>query len=93
MHQSSKPTSVPRWLRNEKKGSLMDLTFHNITLPSEPGQAFDLGVHGGKIVEMKAAGTLEQGDKALHLNGRIVLPGFVRRISISTNHAFLTGVR
>ncbi len=77
MHQSSKPTSVPRWLRNEKKGSLMDLTFHNITLPSEPGQAFDLGVHGGKIVEMRAAGTLEQGDKALHLNGRIVLPGFV----------------
>ena len=55
----------------------MDLTLHNISLPSRLGQTFDLGVHGQKIVEMKAAGGLEKGDRALELEGRIVLPGFV----------------
>jgi len=55
----------------------MDLTLHNVTLPSDENTKFDLGVHGGKIVEMKAAGTLAEGERALHLDGRIVLPGFV----------------
>jgi cytosine deaminase len=55
----------------------MDLTLHNVSLPSDPGRAFDIGVHAGKIVEMRPANTLEAGDRALHLDGRIVLPGFV----------------
>jgi len=55
----------------------MDLTFHNVTLPSAPGEALDIGVHGGKIVQITGAGQLEKGDRALELEGRIVLPGFV----------------
>ena len=55
----------------------MDLSFHNVTLPSAPDEALDIGVHGQKIVEIKPAGTLDPGVRALHLDGRIVLPGFV----------------
>jgi cytosine deaminase len=55
----------------------MDLTFHNVTLPAKPEEAMDIGVHGGKIVEITGADRLERGDRALDLDGRIVLPGFV----------------
>ncbi len=55
----------------------MDLTLHNVTLPGQPGEALDIGAHGGKIVEITGAGRLERGDRALDLDGRIVLPGFV----------------
>ncbi len=55
----------------------MDLTLHNVTLPSASGEAMDIGVHGGKIVDITGANRLERGDRALDLDGRIVLPGFV----------------
>jgi len=55
----------------------MDLTFHNVTLPAKPEEAMDIGVYGGKIVEITGADRLERGDRALDLDGRIVLPGFV----------------
>ena len=55
----------------------MELTLHNVMLPADPANALDVGTYGGKIVEMKPAGALEEGDRALHLDGRIVLPGFV----------------
>ncbi len=55
----------------------MDLSLHNVTLPHAPEHTMDIGVHAGKIVEMTAANTLAPGDQALHLDGRIVLPGFV----------------
>ncbi|PWR04604.1 amidohydrolase [Meridianimarinicoccus roseus] len=55
----------------------MDLTLHNVTRPADAGQAFDIGIHGGKIVTMTDAGGLEPGERALHLDGRLVLPGFV----------------
>lgn len=55
----------------------MDLTLHKVTLPAEPDRAIDIGVHDGKIVELRPADSLEAGNTALHLDGRIVLPGFV----------------
>ncbi|NNK77600.1 MAG: amidohydrolase family protein [Litoreibacter sp.] len=55
----------------------MDLTLHNVSLPAEPDHKLDIGVHGGKIVEMRPVGTLEAGDRSLELDGRLVLPGFV----------------
>lgn len=55
----------------------MDLTLHNVTLPTAPARALDIGVHDGTIVELREAGTLDDGDRALHLGGRLVLPGFV----------------
>ncbi|MFK7765059.1 MAG: amidohydrolase family protein [Roseobacter sp.] len=55
----------------------MDLTLHNVTLPHAPDAAMDIGVHAGKVVEITGADHLDPGDRALHLDGRIVLPGFV----------------
>jgi len=55
----------------------MDLTLHNVTLPARPGEAMDIGVHGAKIVEITGANHLGRGERALDLDGRIVLPGFV----------------
>jgi cytosine deaminase len=55
----------------------MDLTLHNVTLPDASERPLDIGAHKGRIVEIRPAGTLEAGDRALHLDGRIVLPGFV----------------
>lgn len=55
----------------------MHLTLHNVTLPARPGEALDIGVHGGKIVEITGAGHLGRGERALDLDGRIVLPGFI----------------
>lgn len=55
----------------------MDLTLHDVTLPAKPGEAMDIGVHGGRIVEITGANRLERGDRALDLEARIVLPGFV----------------
>lgn len=55
----------------------MDLTLHDVTLPDRPDATFDIGVHDGRIVEVVPATTLAPGDRALHLDGRIALPGFV----------------
>lgn len=55
----------------------MDLTIHNVTLPSAPGEALDIGVHGGKIVQITGDGQLEKGERSLEMEGRILLPGFV----------------
>ena len=55
----------------------MDLTLHNVSLPASHGEAMDIGVHNGKIVELTGAGQIDPGDQALHLEGRMVLPGFV----------------
>jgi cytosine deaminase len=55
----------------------MDLTLHNVVMPGAPETALDVGVHEGKIVDIRGNGGLDRGDRALDLGGRIVLPGFV----------------
>ncbi|MEM6848063.1 MAG: amidohydrolase family protein [Pseudomonadota bacterium] len=53
----------------------MDLTLHAARLVGLPDETVDIGVSGGKIVEI--AKTLAPGDRAEELDGRLVLPGFV----------------
>ncbi len=53
----------------------MDLTLRNVKLAADPTQTVDIGVDGGKIVELKAG--LTGGDRDTDAGGRLVLPGFV----------------
>ncbi|MFK7941965.1 MAG: amidohydrolase family protein [Paracoccaceae bacterium] len=52
----------------------MDLTFHKVRLASNPGEVVDIGVDGGKIAAIQP--DLPRGNRALDLDGRIVVPGF-----------------
>ncbi|MEM1300061.1 MAG: amidohydrolase family protein [Pseudomonadota bacterium] len=52
----------------------MDLTLHKVRLASGADEIVDIGVNDGKIVEIRPE--LGEGDRALHLDGRLVLPGF-----------------
>ncbi|MGD1924542.1 MAG: amidohydrolase family protein [Paracoccaceae bacterium] len=52
----------------------MELTLHEVRLTTDPAEIVDIGVSGGKIVEIRPG--LPGGDQALHLDGRLVLPGF-----------------
>jgi cytosine deaminase len=52
----------------------MDLTLHAVRLTDNPEEVIDIGIDGGRIVDMRPG--LAKGDSALHLDGRIVLPGF-----------------
>jgi cytosine deaminase len=53
----------------------MDLTFRNASLAGAPGEPVDIGVDGGKIVEITRG--LAPGDRDIDCGGRLVLPGFV----------------
>ncbi len=53
----------------------MDLTLRNARIASAPGDTVDIGVSGGKIVEMMTG--LTPGARDIDVEGRLVLPGFV----------------
>lgn len=52
----------------------MDLTLHRVRLAGNPGEIVDIGVAQGRIAEIRP--DLSRGDRALDLDGRLVLPGF-----------------
>ena len=52
----------------------MELTLHKVRLTESPDEVVDVGVSAGKIVQIRPR--LAEGDRALHLDGRLVLPGF-----------------
>lgn len=52
----------------------MDLTLHKVRLANVADEVVDIGVADGRIVEIRPG--LEEGGRALHLDGRLVLPGF-----------------
>lgn len=53
----------------------MDLTLRNATIVGAGTEPLDVGVDGGKIVEITTG--LPAGDQDIDLNGRLLLPGFV----------------
>lgn len=53
----------------------MDLTLRNVRLLSDPAETVDIGVDGGKIVELGAG--LAGGDRDIDAGGRLAMPGFV----------------
>lgn len=53
----------------------MDLTLRNVVLADHPGVTLDVGVVGGKIVEIGT--NLAAGTQDIDLGGRILVPGFV----------------
>jgi len=52
----------------------MDLTLHDVRLVAQPAERIDIGVHDGHIVALRPG--LARGDRAIDLDGRLVLPGF-----------------
>ncbi len=52
----------------------MDLTLHEVRLSDSPEEIVDIGVSAGRIVDIRPG--LAEAERALHLEGRLVLPGF-----------------
>lgn len=52
----------------------MDLTLHNCRLARAPQDSVDIGVSGGRIVEIRPG--IAPGDQTLDIGGRLVLAGF-----------------
>jgi len=52
----------------------MDLTLHGARLADAPEEPLDIGVHDGRVVALRPG--LDRGERALDLDGRLVLPGF-----------------
>lgn len=52
----------------------MDLTLHEVRLLTNADEVIDIGVKGGRIVELRPC--LPRGARALDLDGRLVVPGF-----------------
>ncbi|WP_108661863.1 amidohydrolase family protein [Acuticoccus kandeliae] len=52
----------------------MDLTLHDVRLPTAPAERVDIGVDDGRIVRIGTG--LARGERALDCGGRLVLPGF-----------------
>ena len=52
----------------------MDMTLHGGRLAAAPEETLDIGVHNGRVVALRPG--LARGERALDLEGRLVLPGF-----------------